>query len=103
MPWMGTFRGICVKLLRIDGNAIDIAPNYVIYDEDDRQSLIKQAMKELSIDAQQIKPRAVSSIVSNAKTSLKHRLILKPLHCIHIYRPNAKIMHATTATKTAGT
>ena len=71
MPWMGTFHGICVKLLRIDGNAIDIAPNYVIYDEDDRQSLIKQAMKELSIDAQQIKPRAVSSIVSNAKNELK--------------------------------
>lgn len=71
MPWMGTFHGICVKLLRIDGNAIDIAPNYVIYDEDDRQSLIKQAMKELSIDAQQIKPRAVSSIISNAKNELK--------------------------------
>ncbi len=71
MPWMGTFHGICVRLLRMDGNAIGVAPNYVIYDEDDRQSLIKQAMKELSIDSQQIKPRAVSSIISNAKNELK--------------------------------
>jgi DNA helicase-2/ATP-dependent DNA helicase PcrA len=71
MPWMGTFHGICVRLLRQDGTAIAIAPNYVIYDEDDRQSLIKQAMKELSIDSQQIKPRAVSSIISNAKNDLK--------------------------------
>lgn len=71
MPWMGTFHGICVRLLRQDGQAIGITPNYVIYDEDDRQSLIKSAMKELSIDAQQIKPRAVSSVISNAKNELK--------------------------------
>lgn len=71
MPWMGTFHGICVRLLRLEGSAIDIQSNYVIYDEDDRQSLIKSAMKELSIDAQQIKPRMVSSIISNAKNDLK--------------------------------
>lgn len=71
MPWMGTFHGICVRLLRLEGSVIGIAPNYVIYDEDDRQGLIKQAMKELSIDSQQIKPRAASSIISNAKNELK--------------------------------
>jgi len=49
MPWMGTFHGICVRMLRQDGAAIGINPNYVIYDEDDRQGLIKQAMKQLSI------------------------------------------------------
>ncbi len=71
MPWMGTFHGICVRLLRQDGRAINVAPNYVIYDEDDRQSLVRTAMKELSIDTQQIKPRSVSSIISNAKNELK--------------------------------
>lgn len=71
MPWMGTFHGICVRMLRMDGAAINIAPNYVIYDEDDRQGLIKQAMKALSIDSQQVKPRTVSSIISNAKNELK--------------------------------
>jgi DNA helicase-2/ATP-dependent DNA helicase PcrA len=60
-----------VRMLRQDGATIKIPSNYVIYDEDDRQSLIKAAMKELSIDAQQIKPRTVSSIVSNAKNELK--------------------------------
>lgn len=70
MPWMGTFHGICVRLLRQDGNTIGIMPNYVIYDEDDRQGLIKTAMKELHIDSQQIKPRAVSSMISNAKNEL---------------------------------
>lgn len=70
MPWMGTFHGICVRLLRQDGKSIGIESNYVIYDEDDRQSLIKSAMKELHFDAQQIKPRAVSSMISNAKNEL---------------------------------
>lgn len=70
MPWMGTFHGICVRLLRIDGDKIGISPNYVIYDEDDRQGLIKQAMKQLSITDKQIKPRAVSSIISGAKNEL---------------------------------
>lgn len=70
MPWMGTFHGICVRLLRQDGDKIGILPNYVIYDEDDRQGLIKQAMKQLSIADKQIKPRAVSSMISNAKNEL---------------------------------
>ena len=37
MPWMGTFHGICVKLLRLDGAAIGVRPNFVIYDEDDKK------------------------------------------------------------------
>lgn len=70
MPWMGTFHGICVRLLRIDGDKIGVATNFVIYDEDDRQGLIKQAMKQLSITDKQIKPKAVSSVISNAKNEL---------------------------------
>ena len=70
MPWMGTFHGICVRLLRMDGDKIGISTNFVIYDEDDRQGLIKQAMKQLQITDKQIKPRAVSSAISSAKNEL---------------------------------
>lgn len=70
MPWMGTFHGICVRLLRQDGAAIGIASNFVIYDEDDRQGLIKQAMKLESITDRQIKSRAVSSAISAAKNDM---------------------------------
>lgn len=71
MAWMGTFHGICVRLLRIEGRVIGVPPNFVIYDEDDRQGLIKQAMKQLSITDQNIKPKAVSSVISNAKNELR--------------------------------
>lgn len=70
MPWMGTFHGICVRLLKIDGEAIGVPKNFVIFDEDDRQSLIKQAMKTRGISDKQIKARAVSGAISNAKNQL---------------------------------
>jgi len=70
MPWMGTFHGICVRILRTDGAQIGVPQNFIIYDEDDRQGLIKQAMKRLSIGTDKIKPRAVSSAISNAKNEL---------------------------------
>lgn len=70
MPWMGTFHGICVKLLRIEGEVIGISKNFVIYDEDDRQSLVKQSMKTHGVSDRQVKARAVSAAISNAKNQL---------------------------------
>jgi DNA helicase-2/ATP-dependent DNA helicase PcrA len=70
MPWMGTFHGICVRLLKIEGESIGIPHNFVIYDEDDRQSLIKQAMKQLSINDGSIKPKTVSGLISSAKNEM---------------------------------
>jgi DNA helicase-2/ATP-dependent DNA helicase PcrA len=68
MPYMGTFHSICVRILKIEAeNLPRVSKNFVIYDDDDRQSLIKRAMKELSIDDKQLKPRAVSSMISKAK------------------------------------
>jgi len=70
MPWMGTFHGICVRLLRIEGESIGILHNFVIYDEDDRQGLIKQAMKQLSIGDSEIKAKTASSLISSSKNEM---------------------------------
>lgn len=70
MPWMGTFHGICVRLLRIEGETIEIARNFVIYDEDDRRGLVKQAMKQLSINDKEIKIQSVSGAISTAKNEM---------------------------------
>lgn len=70
MPWMGTFHGICVKLLRIDGEHIGLSRNFVIYDEDDKQSLIRNSIKQLSLDPKIIKPQMVSSVISKSKNEL---------------------------------
>ncbi|MEI6228875.1 MAG: UvrD-helicase domain-containing protein [Candidatus Saccharibacteria bacterium] len=70
MPWMGTFHGICVRMLRLDGPAIKIGHNFVIYDEDDRLGLVKQAMKTLSISDTEIKAKSVSAAISSAKNEM---------------------------------
>ena len=70
MPWMGTFHGICVKILRLKGESIGVAKNFVIYDEDDRRALIKKIIKDLNYDSKNIKPQSVSAAISNAKNEL---------------------------------
>ncbi len=70
MPFMGTFHGICVRLLRQDGEAIGVPRNFVIFDESDRQSAIKQASKQLMLDEKSFPARTLSSIISNAKNEL---------------------------------
>ncbi len=70
MPWTGTFHGICVRILRLKGYVIGIENNFVIYDETDRRTLIKNIIRDLKIDERQTKPAAVSATISNAKNQL---------------------------------
>lgn len=71
MPWMGTFHGICVKMLRLKGERIGVAKNFVIYDENDKQALIKKICNDLNYDSKTLKPQSVSSVISNAKNELR--------------------------------
>ena len=70
LPWMGTFHAFCARILRIDGQAIGINRQFVIYDEDDSLATIKQAMKNLDIDNQIYKPRVIKAAISAAKNEL---------------------------------
>lgn len=70
MPYMGTFHGICVRLLRQDGEHIGIPRSFVIFDESDRQSAVKQASKQLMIDEKSFPPRVLSGMISSAKNEL---------------------------------
>lgn len=68
MPYMGTFHGICVKILRMEADAAGLDRNYVIYDMDDQVSLIKRIMKNLHLtDNKSLKPKSVQSIISSEK------------------------------------
>lgn len=71
MPWMGTFHGICVRILRLKGASIGVAPNFVIYDENDRQALIKKICTDLNYDSKTLKPQSVSGAISSAKNELR--------------------------------
>ncbi len=70
MPFMGTFHSICVRLLRQDGESVHVPRNFVIFDESDRQSAIKQASKQLLLDEKLYPARTLSGHISNAKNEL---------------------------------
>lgn len=70
MPYMGTFHGICVRLLRQDGEHIGIPRSFVIFDESDRQAAVKQVSKQLMVDEKAFPPRVISSLISSAKNDM---------------------------------
>ena len=69
--WIGTFHSICVRLLRQYGEAIGYAKNFVIFDADDTQSLVKQALNELDLDPQRFPPRNLAARISDWKNDLR--------------------------------
>ena len=70
MPYMGTFHSICVRLLRQDGEYLGIPRTFVIFDESDRQAAVKRASQQLSIDEKSFPARALSGVISSAKSEL---------------------------------
>src|SRR5665213_153726 len=67
MPYMGTFHGICVRILRQDGEHVDIPRSFVIFDESDRLAAIKRATKQLSVEEKTFPPRHIANLISGAK------------------------------------
>jgi DNA helicase-2/ATP-dependent DNA helicase PcrA len=67
---LGTFHAICARILRVEGKAIGLDSRFVIYDEEDQLSLIKQSLQELDLDPKQYAPRAIQSAVKYAKSRL---------------------------------
>lgn len=76
--WAGTFHSFCARMLRADGQAIDIAPNFVIYDEADQRALIKETLSALNIDSEQYSPVDIHYEISNAKNELMTPADYKP-------------------------
>ncbi len=70
MPYMGTFHSICVRLLRQDGEQAGIPRNFVIFDEQDRISAVKQASKTAMIDEKSFPARTLAGMISSAKNEM---------------------------------
>ncbi|MGH9510281.1 MAG: ATP-dependent helicase, partial [Terriglobales bacterium] len=71
-PLISTFHSFCVRVLRRDIEALNAGyrRDFAIYDEDDQQSTVKAAMKQLGLDAKQTPPRGVLSRISWAKNHM---------------------------------
>ena len=75
--WVGTFHNICGRILRFDienyqspdGKKWD--KNYVIYDDTDTNTIIKNALKKLNLDEKVYVPKLVKAAISNAKSKMQ--------------------------------
>lgn len=68
--WMGTFHSICARFLRKEGSNLGLSPKFVIYDDDDSLSLIKEILKELELDPKNFSPYSIRNSISSAKNEL---------------------------------
>jgi DNA helicase II / ATP-dependent DNA helicase PcrA len=74
-PVLSTFHSFCVRTLRRDVEALrtngaGLTKDFAIYDENDQQSVVKQAMRRMGLDDKQLKPRIVLGKISWAKNHM---------------------------------
>ncbi len=71
-PNIGTFHNICAKILRREIEVfshLGYGRNFNIIDDQDQQSIVKKAMKELEMDPDQVRPRSLLEAISKAKNA----------------------------------
>ena len=70
LPYSGTFHRICAAMLRRNGKFVGLEPNYVIYDTQDQDALIKQIYKDSNFDHKKYNRNGVKAAISNAKNQM---------------------------------
>lgn len=68
--WASTFHSACVRILRREIEKLNYSRDFTIYDADDSLRLIKDCIKQLSIDEKNLPPKAICGIISKAKDEM---------------------------------
>lgn len=63
--WVSTFHSAAVRILRSFGGLVGLKPGFVIYDDDDQNTLLKEILKELQIEAKPGPFRAMMDRIKN--------------------------------------
>jgi DNA helicase-2/ATP-dependent DNA helicase PcrA len=67
---LGTFHSICARILRREAEHLPIASNFVIFDTDDQERIVKAVLRELNINEKLYRPPSVHGAISRAKNEL---------------------------------
>ena len=68
--WVSTFHSACVRILRKEAALLGYSNSFTIYDQSDSLRLITLVMRDMNLDAKRYAPRAVASLISQAKNEL---------------------------------
>ena len=67
---IGTFHSLCARILRVEAGPAGLNPNFVIYDDGEQLTAIKQALRDLKLDEKMYRPEAMRGAISKAKNEL---------------------------------
>lgn len=67
---LGTFHSICARLLRREADLLPIQSNFVIFDDDDQQRIVKSVIRDLNLNEKLYRPPSVHAAISAAKNDL---------------------------------
>ena len=67
---LGTFHSICARILRRESEYLPIGSNFVIFDTDDQERIVKAVIRELNINEKLYRPPSVHGAISRAKNEL---------------------------------
>ena len=67
---LGTFHSICARILRREADYLPIGSNFVIFDTDDQERIVKAVLRELNINEKLYRPASVHGAISRAKNEL---------------------------------
>ena len=68
--WMGTFHSVFARILRSEGHRMGYPSNFTIYDTEDSNKVIASLIKEMQLDKDLYKVKAVSNRISSYKNNL---------------------------------
>jgi len=69
--WIGTFHSLSARLLRREADLLGFTRQFTIYDEDDREALVRRLLERLGHPTKTFTPRAVASVISAAKNRMQ--------------------------------
>ncbi len=67
---LGTFHSICARILRREAEHLPIESNFVIFDSDDQQSLVKAVIRDMNLNEKLYRVNSVHASISRAKNEL---------------------------------
>lgn len=70
VPNVGTFHSMSARILRRDSTAAGLSPDFVIYDDGDQESLVKEILANMQVDPKRFKARSLMGSISSAKQEM---------------------------------
>jgi len=65
--WIGTFHGICHRILRLHSGEANLNPTFQILDSDDQYRLVRRTIREMQLDEGEFPPRVVQGFINARK------------------------------------